>query len=224
MDENSKTLVILLSGMLVILLAYLAICGNAYPGGFEVLNLEVESSYSYEVTLTTTEMLNNVTMFIPLPSYAGDSPAGFGIVEGNGYGIPEEMSVDIFGEKDSVFLKVVIPATNGLKFGINVPEEMIVDTQNPVEGSYIIRPVYDLRSGGDTDVYNTYLYVSYGASPQTAVEIDISEAGENSWEAFSGKENHFEEHLSLTLTGPQKKWQTAEVSLNKGIGDDSIIF
>jgi len=224
MDENLKTLVILLSGMLVILAAFLLITGNDYPGGFETLGITPGSSYNYEVSLTSSETLYEITMFLPLPSYSGESPVGFAILDGKGYGIPEDMSVDVFGERDSVFLKVVIPETCGLKFGINVPAGEIVETQNPVGGSYVIRPVYDLQSGGNADVYNTYIYASYDASPQAVVKIDVSETGENSWETFSEKRNCFEEQLTLTLTGSQKKWQTAEVSLNKGTGDYSIIF
>lgn len=224
MDENSKTLLILLSGMAIILIAFLLISGNVYPDGFGILGITPESSYSYEVTLSCSETLYNVTMFLPLPSYAGTSPVGFGILDGRGYGIPDNMVADVYGEGDSVSLKVILPETDGLKFGISVDADGIVDTADPVEGSYVMRPVKDLQAGENSIFYNTYVYASYDASPGATVNIDISETGKNSWESFSRKTNYFDEHASLTLSGPADKWHTAGVVLNKGKGDYSILF
>ena len=224
MDDSSKTLLVLLSGMVVILAIILLILGNIYPDGFGVLGINPESSYDYEVALTSSGVLYNVTMFFPLPSYSGSSPAGFGILEGNCHGIPENMVTDIFGEGDSVFLKVVTPETDGFDFGINIEAAGVVDTQNPVERSYVIRPVMDLHSGTGTDLYDTYIYASYDSSPGTKVTIDISETGRNTWKVFSEKTNYFEEHVSLSMAESPGKWQTAEVSLSKRNGDYSIIF
>lgn len=224
MDNSSKTLLVLLSGMVVVLAVVLLILGNIYPDGFGVLGINPDSSYNYEVALTSSGMLYNVTMFFPLPSYSGSSPAGFGIIDGNGYGIPESMVTDIFGEGDSVFLKVVIPETDGFDFGINVDATGVVDTQNPVVGSHVIYPVMDLEKGETIDLYDTYIYASYDSSPGTTVTIGISETGRNTWKVFSEKTNYFEEHVSLSLTESPDKWQTAEVSLNKMNGDYSILF
>lgn len=224
MDENLKTLVGLLFGMVIILAGFLLIAGNAYPEGFAVLGINPESSYNYEVTITSSETIYNATMFLPLPSAFGNSPVGFAILDNEGYGIPDNMDADIFGDSDSLFLKIILPETKGLKFGTDHEYKATIDTVDPIECSYVIRPVYDLQSGEDTGVYNTYLYTSYEASQHAVVKIDISETGGNSWKTFSEKKNWFEEHISLTLTGPQEKWQTAEVSLNKEKGDYSIIF
>ncbi|MBN1431719.1 MAG: hypothetical protein JW931_02995 [Methanomicrobiaceae archaeon] len=224
MDENSKTLLILLSGMLVILAAFLVIAGNIYPDGFGILGITPDSSYSYEVSLVSSGTLHNVTMFLPLPSDFENSPVGFGILEGKGYGIPENMDSEIYGEGKSLFLKIILPETEGFKFGINLDYKVLIDTFDPIKCSHVIRPVYDLQSGEGTDVYNTYIYTLYDASPETEVTIDIHETGMNSWKTFSEKKNYFEEYVSLTLTGSQKKWQTAGVSLNKRKGDYSILF
>jgi hypothetical protein len=224
MDESFKTILVLLSGMVVILAVFLLIAGNIYPDGVEMLGITPESSYSYEVSLTSSETLYNVTLFLPLPSDFGYSAVGYGILNGSGYGIPDNMATDIFGEGDSLFLKVTLPETDGLKFGINVDNKVLIDTVDPVLCSYVIRPVMDLQSGESTDTYKTYIYASYDASPGAVVTIDISEEGRNTWKVFSEKTNYFDEHVSLSLTKSPGKWEKADVSLSKENGDYSVLF
>ncbi len=224
MDENLKTMLGILLGMVLIFLVFLAVAGNIYPGGFETLGFAPESEYNYEVTLTTSETLYNLTMFVPLPSYSGNSPVGLEILAGNAYGIPGDMEVDLFGDRDSASLKITIPETDGFRFGTNTAAGGVIDTKNPVEGSYVLSPVYDLKSGIDTDSYKTYLYASFEASLGANVKVDIMENGINRWQVFSAKENSFDGFASYTMTGSPGKWEAADVILNKGQGDYSILF
>ena len=223
MDENSKTLLILLSGLVIIMLGFLVISGNMYPCGFDILGIDTESEYDYEVVITSSETLYNVTMFLPLPSHEGRSPAGYALLGGEGYGSTGN-SAEIFGEGDSLFLKVMLPETDGLTFGISIDSGELIDTVNPVENSYTIRPVKNLKAGDESDTYNTYLYAEYDCSPGAVVTIDIKETGKNSWETLSLKKNYFDAGLSLSLTGSADKWYATGVTVNKRKGDYSILF
>ena len=224
MDESFKTILMLLSGMVVILAAFLLIAGNIYPNGFGMLGITPESSYSYEVTLAPSEKIYNVTLLLPLPSALGYSNVGYAILNGSGYGVPGNMVTDIFGEGESLFFKAKLPETEGLKFGINLDYKVLIDTFDPILCSYTIRPVMDLQSGDSTDIYNTYIYASYDSSTDAKVNLEISETGRNSWKGFSEKSNYFDEYVSLSLTGPSEKWHKAEVTLSKGNGDYSILL
>ena len=224
MDENSKTLILVLLGLFVVLFGFIGISNFMYPAGFEVLGITPESSYEYDVTISATEPVYNVKMFIPLPGKEGSSPIGFRILGGEGYGIPENMEAAIFGEGDSLFLKIALPEMEKLNFGISLDEVEQVDTQNPVVGSFIISPVKDLKSSESSDDYTTYIYASYESSPSAVVDIKITESGKNSWKSLSEKENSFDGTLTLSLTESPDKWCPADVHINKNIGDYTILF
>jgi hypothetical protein len=118
----------------------------------------------------------------------------------------------------------MVPQTDGFDFGISVDAEGVIDTLDPVEDSYVIRPLNNLQEGENGGAYDTYIYASYDTSPDTTVNVDIRETGNNRWKIFSEKTNYFDEHVSLSLSGPVNKWHTSGVAFNKKNGDYSIIF
>lgn len=224
MDKNSKTLVLILAGMVVLFIVFVGVANFLYPAGFTLLGINPGSEYSYMVSVTTTEPLYNATFFIPLPSKEGNSPVGLYLLDGWGYGVPEDMDMEIYGEGDSVFLKAMIPETESLDFGITVEGVGMIETISPIDNSYIIMPVRNLESGDNGDDYQTYIFASYESSPSAEVNIGIKETGRNVWKGFSERSNSFDETVSVTLTGPSARWNEADVHLSKGIGDYTILF
>lgn len=224
MDKSSKTLICILILAAAVVAVFIAVVGMFYPAGFAILGITPGTSYTYEVSVSADAPVYNLTLFLPLPVYKVNSPTGFGLIEGEGWGVPVNAKTGIFGEDGSLFLKMTVPEAKDLDFGITVGSDGVIDTVNPISGSYVLSPVNDLREGADTDEYSTYVYAAYDSSPGSDVEIAIYSSGENRWNGLYEKSNYFNESLSLSLSGPSKGWHPADVRLEKAMGDYSLII
>ena len=221
MGDTAKLLALIIGGLVICIMAMMIIAGFFYPGGFAVLGIVPDSTYSYDVGIKASSEISNLTLFLPIPSYNEDSLVGVSIIDKNGYG-PENLKYELFGAKESVMLKVSAETLENAIFGGVAGAGSLIDTREPLKNSAILSPVNSLSTGMDSAVYDTYTYAKYDAREDAIVEIIISAKGENKWSFLTSKSNSYTNTVKLMLKGPQSGWQTAGADLKYSIGDYTI--
>lgn len=131
---------------------------------------------------------------------------------------------DLYGAENSGIPVVLGDTLQVVRFGGKSSENSLIDTQNPVENSEMLSPVMKLSKGDDTAQYETYVYTKYDTSPDCNVNIKITIKGQNSWQFFMPKMNFYTNEITLKLKGPQSGWQTADATLESGMGDYTIVL
>ncbi|MBN2733468.1 MAG: hypothetical protein JXQ82_01230 [Methanomicrobiaceae archaeon] len=224
MEGTAKLLALITGVLLICVVILMIIAGFFYPGGFSVLGVVPDSTYSYDVSIKASSDITDITLFLPLPTYKEKSSVGVSIVDGEGYGFGENIKTGLFGAKDSMMLKISADSLKDAEFGAKTLSGSLIDTVNPVDNSCILSPVMELSKGKNTADYQTYVYAKYDADPECVVEIMISARGENAWSVITSKKNWYENTAILTLKGSQSGWQTAGADLKSGIGDYTIVI
>lgn len=223
MGSTIKLLTLIICGLMICVAGIMIVAGFFYPGGFTVLGIVPDSTYTYDVGIKASSEISNVTLFLPLPSYNENSPVGVSIIDGNGYGL-ENLKTDLFGAKDSVMLKISADSLEKEDFGGSEKSAGLIDTKSPLENAAILAPVNSVSTGMNSAVYDTYVYAKYDAGEDTVVEITISTKGENSWSFMTSKSNSYTNTVKLWMKGPQSEWQVAGADVKSGIGDYSVSF
>jgi len=171
MEKSTKTLISIISACTLLACAIILISGMYFPEGFEFAGINVNSTYNYEVEISATGTLKNVTMMFPLASSGDDSPAGVAIVSGKGYGMPADWKTELVGSDKEIFLKIktdiISPEGEGsesgepVKFGAMILTDRLIETKNPSDSEYMLTPKKDILSAGDQTGYKSYIFASY---------------------------------------------------------------
>ncbi len=227
MDDGWKILIGITLIFCIGINALILVSGMNYPDGFATTGIKITSIYQYDVTLTGTGTAENVTLMIPLPSAGGDSPVGDAIAKGDAERILPGWSVTEVGTGDAVFLKVTAPAISfadgPVTFGTVASAAHLIDTKDPGEETYILRPKEDITHENGVTHYTAPLYAVYDMPGEEGMEITVHLDGANTWRYPVLSGNHLTDTLALTGNNQGDGWQEADGTLTVAIGKYSVI-
>ena len=203
----------------------------------------LESTYQYTCSITTNDVLSNVTFFIPVPVNAqGNSPVITQISSKMVAGVPASWNLTLYGTGKTTLLKVVAPTIgqpplNGsaqpttITLMVNASSPVLIDTALPVADAAVFRPVQNVQAvacpaedsalagNPSCSQYQTSAYADYTAAPTASLTISASVTGTNSWNIFSPESNMYRNTMSMqTLHGSNHGWVTAVGGIEAGIG------
>jgi hypothetical protein len=236
-----KTIRITLGLFIIILVAfavsvsYTIYIDNAY-------RTSLSSTYSYQCTIITNDLLTNVTLFVPVPaSPPGNSPVIDQISAHNISGFPKDWNAVLFDTGKATLLEIAAdhigqPPVNGstvttnVMFVVDVDSPSLVDTRSPMVDDAVFRPVQNAIDtacpAGTRGVpvlpnctqYVTGIYAKYEADPAASVGIHASVTGRNTWSVFHPEFNEYHNTFDVTMSGNNSGWVTAQGWLEYGIG------
>ncbi|WOF15351.1 hypothetical protein F1737_00970 [Methanoplanus sp. FWC-SCC4] len=224
MNENVKTMLVIIAGFAIAVFIAISAIGTVYPDGFLLVASDVKSTYTYDVMIDSSDVISDVTLFLPVSSKKGNSLPGVRIVDGFGYSSGSEMDFELFGAKESMMMKVTSKSIRNGRFGSEADTDVLIDTVSPVLNEYTLNPKSEITKSGDLIFYNSYIYAKFDAKPDTDVKIIISTTGKNEWNVFSAKENSFTDKITVNLKGPVSGWIPVKGEMKAGIGDYSYIL
>ncbi|MEA2034080.1 MAG: hypothetical protein U9N40_01095 [Euryarchaeota archaeon] len=230
MEKSTKTLISIISACTILACAIILISGMYFPEGFEFAGINVNSTYNYEVEISATGTLKDVTMMFPLASTGDDSPIGIAIVSGKGYGMPAGWKTELVGSDKEIFLKIKTDTISPdgesgepVTFGATILTDRLIETKNPSDSEFMLAPKTDIFSAGDQTGYKSYIFASYAAKPGTITAIKITATGRNEWWGSNERYNRYTDTISTEITGSATGWTEAEGSLTTGIGKYTLI-
>jgi hypothetical protein len=225
---------------LLILIVFAATVGyNAYVE-YEYRSSLV-STYSYTLTLSTSEALQNVTFFIPVPTNpGGNSPfvEQFSIKAFTG--IPAGWETTLLGSNKGTMLKIqapVVAGSDGEGFSVRTSSDartgQVIDTKSPQDHDIMLRPMQDMTKadctafgisdpGASCYRYISSVYADYDASPGAVIRISSSLNGKNEWKIFSPAHNEYSNAIDVELHGAHHGWTAAKGELQSGIGSYDV--
>lgn len=199
------------------------------------------STYSYTLTISTNEVLRNVTLFIPVPANPnGDSPFVKKISGGTFTGIPAGWEHSLLGSNKATMLKIITPVISGSDgggFSVRISSDeragRVIDTRSPQGTDILLRPVQDITEAGcDTFTgaepgavcyrYVSAVYADYESSQNARVEISSTVAGKNEWNIFSPAYNQYTNAISALILGENHGWVATKGQVVTGIGSYDV--
>ena len=242
MDKIIKTT---LGIFIIILVAFVAI--GTYSAYIDsAYKNSISGNYLYTCTISTTDVLSNVTLFVPVPENAyGASPVISKISDKSVSGVPNGWNLTLFDTGKATLLQISaktvgLPKTNGISpaspiiLSVNVSFPYPINTQQPIDKAAVFRPVQGLKNTScpASNVnsennpicfdYQTTAYADYTSAPSTIVIISESVVGTNSWKIFSPESNTFINQITFpTLHGSNQGWITAQGWIEAGVGSYS---
>ena len=205
------------------------------------------SNYQYTCTISTTDVLSNVTLFLPVPADShGDSPVVAQISNHEISGAPADWNMTLYGTGKATLLQVVAPTIgqpplNGsaqpttITLMVNTSSPALIDTASPVADAAVFRPVQNLNTVACPSVntssagtpacsqYLTSMYADYTANPTASLSVSASVTGINSWNIFSPASNMYQNNITvLTLHGSNHGWVTSLGWIESGIGSYNV--
>jgi len=244
MDKIIKTalgLFIVILILFVAVVAYTAYIDTTYRNS-------LTSTYQYTCTISTDNVLSNVTLFLPVPANVnGNSPVVAQISSRDVSGAPADWNLTLFGTGKATLLQVSAPtigqpAINGstqpttITLTVNASSPALIDTASPVEYAAVFRPVQSIHAaacpaGDSTSAtstpacyqYLTSTYADYTAASGATVTISASVTGTNSWTIFSPASNEYRNTITmLTLHGGNHGWVTTLGWIESGLGSYDV--
>jgi hypothetical protein len=195
------------------------------------------STYSYTLTISTSEKLQDVTFFIPVPANTGgNSPFVEQYSTATFTGIPAGWEASLLGSNKATMLKIrapVIAGSDGAGFSVRTSSDartgQVIDTRSPQDRDIVLRPVQELKEvscaefrdaapGATCYRYQCAVYADYESSPNAKVEISSTITGKNEWKIFEPAYNRYTNAISVTMLGNNHGWVTAKGELQAGIG------
>lgn len=225
--------------IIIAFLVFLVISAGLLNLWIEQRNKEMyEDSFrgniNYNVYITTDEILQNVTLYVPLPVHNNTSSVGQNILETNFNGGDPSWEYELVYTEHGLMLslknKEVKPPTRlyfSADFGTMISMDHELNTKKPIGNEMTLMPKYELTSVdtgkywhfGDVYTYKSSIYAKYDTVPDTNVDISISMDGRNSWWILGWQFNDYAEIIEIQLSGPQNGWTNAygEIVAGEGI-------
>ena len=247
-DIMDKIIKIVLALFIIIVVAFIA-CASYFGYTDVAYRNSLSANYLYTCTISTNDVLTNVTLFLPVPAEPnGNSPVVTQISNHDVSGVPDTMNLTLYDTGKATLLKVSAnsigsPVINGttqpvtVMFTVNESSHEHIDTTSPVQNAAVFRPLNGIHTtacpavdstSNTTPVcyqYLTYTYADYSAAPSTTVNINESVTGTNTWTVFSPASNQFNNQITvLTLHGGNHGWVTALGWLESGLGSPDVPY
>jgi len=234
--KSAAGLFIIIFVLFVSIAAYHAFVEKAYRES-------ITSTYSYTLTISTSEALQNVTFFIPVPANpGGNSPfvEQFSIKAFTG--IPAGWETTLLGSNKVTMLKIqapVVAGSDGAGFSVRTSSDartgQVIDTKSPQDHDIMLRPMQDMTKadctafgisdpGASCYRYISSVYADYDASPGAVIRISSSLNGKNEWKIFSPAHNEYSNAIDVELHGAHHGWTAAKGELQSGIGSYDVPF
>jgi len=227
MDDGWKLLIaiILVTGCIVG--AIILVAGMFYPAGFEAAGIGIESTYTYELTVTNDHDLDGFELMVPLPSQAGDTTLGNAIVSSGKAKYPSGWDAILVGDEQAVFLKIstdrLSASASPHRLTVTISSETLIDTKNPGNDPWQVSPVAGMTGEGGNASYTTSLYARFDARDDTVTSIEAVSSGRNSWRYPLAGGNSFTNHIGLSIPGPASGWHTAHGTIAAGLGKYALL-
>ncbi|MBU7043039.1 MAG: hypothetical protein HXS47_05545 [Theionarchaea archaeon] len=194
------------------------------------------STYTYSLDITTNNSLEDVTLFLPLPSDTDSTWIHTDIEDA--LSIHEDVLYEISETEYGSMLTLVfdsIEPSDPFHVSVDIPTNHEINTKNPLDYEVLLQPKITMTQTEcqfphpDWEsltcfTYHSPLYAQYGASPSTEVSISITLTGRNSWWIFGWSGNEYTDELLLTLTGESFGWTQGSGTLIIGFGNYSPFF
>lgn len=227
MDNGWKILIgtIVVTGCIVG--ALILIAGMFYPAGFEAAGIAIESTYTYELTITNDHDLDGLELMVPLPSRDGDTPLGNAIVSSGQTDYPSGWDVILVGDEQATFLKIsaetMSASASPHRLTATIKSAALIDTKVPVGDPWQVSPVSSMISDGGNASYTTTVYARFDAPDETATCITAISSGRNSWRYPLAGMNSFTNQMDLSITGPASGWHAAHGTIAAGLGKYTLL-
>ncbi len=227
MDESWKILIgiIVVTGCIVG--ALILVAGMFYPAGFEAAGIAIESTYTYELTITNDHDLEGFELMVPLPSRDGDTPLGNAIVSSGKAEYPPWWNVILVGDGQATFLKIsadmVSASASPHRLTATVRSASLIDTKDPGSDPWQVSPVSGMTGGGGNASYTTPTYARFDAADKTITVITAVSSGRNSWRYPLAGTNSFTNQIHLSITGPASGWHSASGTIAAGLGKYTLL-
>jgi len=155
---------------LTILVILVIILGLFFTGLYmqteKMFRESYSSDYSYHVTISAERSLDNVTLFLPLPSYDGISPIGQAILRDEGYGMLNDWECSLVEIDGAVMLQIsadrIVPTYRNLITPIPIypgetppPTPEIITSTDYSEETPVLIPIEFGVSIRDVEEINT---------------------------------------------------------------------
>jgi len=203
----------------------------------------INGTYVYTCTISTSDVMSNITLFLPVPADAsGNSPVVAQISGQSISGVPSDWNLTLFDTGKATLLKVSaksigLPPVNGtahvttVTFAVNVSSPAPIDTATPVDHAAVFRPLQGLHTAscpaGNIEEQNipqcykylTSVYADYNAPASASISISETVTGTNSWTIFSPESNGYTNEVAVPLLqGENHGWVTAAGLIESGMG------
>jgi hypothetical protein len=195
------------------------------------------STYSYTLTISTSEKLQNVTFFIPVPANSGGNSPFVEQFSNRAFtGIPAGWETTLLGSNKATMLKIrapIIAGSDGAGFSVRTSSDArtgkVIDTRSPLDRDIVLRPVQDMTKadctafgisdpGASCYRYVSSVYADYDASPGAVVRISSAISGKNEWNVFGPGHNEYSNAIDIEILGAHHGWTSARGELQAGIG------
>ncbi|MDW7732867.1 MAG: hypothetical protein SCH66_10630 [Methanolobus sp.] len=191
------------------------------------------SDIDYDVRIVTDAVLQNVTLYIPLPAHNNTSAVGRNIIDTNFNEDDLSWKYALVDNEHGLMLSLknneVKPPTRlyfSADLGTMVSVDHELNTKDPIGNEMVLSPKYEVTpvDAGkywyfdDVYTYKSMVYAEYATIPDANVEISISLDGRNSWWTGGWQSNDYAEQIDIQLSGPQDGWTTVYGEMVAGEG------
>lgn len=240
-----KIIRITLGLIIVLLVAFVA--SVSYTGFVEqAYRTSLSSTYDYSCTITTDSRLDNVTLFIPVPSDStGNSPIVTQYSAQEIVGRPADWKVTLFDTGKATLAKIttsaIIPPKETspshpftIRLSVNRGSKQVINTRSPIEQGVMFRPVQGIQKvdcpakstavSGDPTCYRYLIpmYADYQAPMNASVSITSTLQGKNSWKIFEPQFNEYLAEISILMFGDNHGWTVMKGTLESNMGTNNM--
>lgn len=198
----------------------------------------LSSTYEYRVEITPDALLEDVTLYLPVPARGpGSSAVLEGIGSGGIQGVPAGWEVSLIGTEKFTMLEITAreidpgcgcaPMILSLATKVRGP----IHTRTAGSDDLVLRSVTQVLpaacegrdTGGSTEtrcwIYQGPAYADFTAPGEAKLSIHVSLTGRNAWDVFGPSSNEYRDNLQFSFSGERQGWRTGDGSLVTGIGD-----
>jgi hypothetical protein len=227
MDDGWKILITIIVVTGCIVGALILVAGMFYPAGFEAAGIAIESTYTYELTITNSHDLDRFELMVPLPSREGDTPLGNAIVSSGQTEYQSGWNVILVGDEQATFLKIsaetLSASASPHRLTATIHSDVLIDTKDPGSDPWQVSPASGMTGDGGKTSYTTSAYARFDAPDTTITCITAASSGRNSWQYPLAGMNSFTNQMDLSITGPSSGWHRADVTIVAGLGKYTLL-
>lgn len=203
----------------------------------------LSGTYDYRVSITSDTTLENVTLYLPIPTRGPENSAVLEAIGAGGLrGLPRGWKTSLIGTEKFTMLEVTAPEIAASPVGrpyllsVSAHTAGPIDTRNAGTGDLVLVPSamrtpavcenIDAQASPDThcELYRGSAYADFTAPGNVRLSVFIFLSGRNTWDVFGPSSNEYQDGLQVTFSGGTRGWHTGDGILVTGIGDYGIDF
>lgn len=241
-ERMERTLSIVLAVLAVVSVVFLAVLSLSVYMGI-TYRATLSSTYEYRVSIAPDAAIDNVTLFLPIPSKGRENSAILEMIGGGRLGgVPPGWSTSLIGTEKVTMLELtareIPPAPAGKPYLLSVVATVPGPIRTSTAGSD--EPVLERSAqtspvecvGVDTEAspevqcegYREPVYADFTARGPAHLSVYIYLDGKNTWDVFGPSSNEYQDGLQVSFSDTAQRWQEGNGVLITGIGDYGIDF